>query len=419
MNKIIFLSILLVITLTASKIIEMPIGYIDDVSERTTKAFLYKMISEAGPEANEVMEKFTQKFLNKDRTYPTYLNGFEALKTRFSQICGNQVNSTHFINGSFGDVIIEDVMNAQYFGEIGIGTPEQKFKVVFDTGSSNLWVPSHSCWSFACWLHSTYKSTSSLSFAKNGTNLEINYGSGGVKGFFSLDHVSLGGVQAQNITFGEATTLSGISFLAAKFDGILGMGFKSISVAGVPTVFESLFEQGKIDEESFSFYLSKVAGSDTSRLVLGGLNPKYYTGDVKYYPLISSTYWIIALNSFTINGTIVRASKGIVDTGTSLIVGSKDIINPINALIGEIDPNCVGIENLPNVVINFSGNDYVLTPQEYILKVTLFGYSQCVGGFMAMDLPWPQTVILGDVFLRTYYTLFDMTNRRVGFARAN
>ncbi|KAK3164855.1 hypothetical protein QOZ80_1AG0025700 [Eleusine coracana subsp. coracana] len=190
-------------------------------------------------------------------------------------------------------VSLKNFMNAQYFGQIGVGFPPQNFTVVFDTGSSNLWVPSAKCiFSLACFFHPKYESRRSSTYKQNGTPASIHYGTGAISGFYSEDQVTVGNLVVQNQEFIEATYEPGFTFLAAKFDGILGLGFKEISVEGSTPVWYNMVAQGLVKEPVFSFWLNRNANErDGGEIVFGGADQKHYKGSHTYTRVTRKGYW--------------------------------------------------------------------------------------------------------------------------------
>merc|ERR1711907_559399 len=89
------------------------------------------------------------------------------------------------------EIDINDFQDAQYFGTISVGTPPQLLRVVYDTGSSNLWVNKQSGWFSP---HKHYDDTKSSSYVANGTTFNIRYGSGPVSGYYAKDTIHLGDV---------------------------------------------------------------------------------------------------------------------------------------------------------------------------------------------------------------------------------
>jgi len=331
----------------------------------------------------------------------------------------------------------EDLVNyldAQYYGPIEIGTPGQEFNVIFDTGSSNLWVPSQKCSIFelACRTHNRYDSSKSSTYKENGTEFEIRYGSGSMSGFLSADTTCMAGVCVTDQTFAEATHEPGLSFIAARFDGILGMAFPKISVDGVPPVFNNMVDQGVVDAPVFSFWLNRNPDEELGGvMVLGGSDPTLYEGNFSYVDVVEPDYWRISVDGLALgdeeNIGCNGGCMGIVDTGSSLLVGPPSEVKAINKAIGgtEIIPgqgqymvDCNTIDSLPILTFTINGKQYPLSGKDYILQVTQLGQTQCISGLTGLELPMGPWWILGDVFIGGFYTEFDMGNQRVGFAKS-
>lgn len=325
------------------------------------------------------------------------------------------------VSASPGSIVVNDYENSQYYGEVEIGSPGQKFNVIFDTGSSDLWVAGSDCDS-SCGRHAEYDSTKSSTYQANGTSFDIMYGSGPVSGYQSVDNLNWGGFQVKSQGFAEVTNAAGLgaAYKLGKFDGILGMAFPVLSVNKIPTVFENTFSQGLVENNEFAFFLGNCR-SDTGELLLGGTDPAHYTGEFNYVPLTSATYWEITLDAFTVGDSVFgQGDKAIVDSGTSLLTGPSDAVKAVAESIGakpfvngEYLVDCGITQNIEYTV---GGKTYTLTPADYLIP----DGDICLFGMIGLDVPRPNGPlwIMGDIFMRKFYTVFDVGNQRVGFADA-
>ena len=125
--------------------------------------------------------------------------------------------------------------------------------------------------------------------------------------------------------------------------------------------------------------------------------------------------------------------KLVVDTGTSIITGPTEDLKLVLENININD--CDDLSNLPTIKINIDGMMYPLNADEFILKSQnplrksilekkrmlnsdFIDKISCKKAFIPLDVDSPRGPlwVLGDIFLRKYFVVFDRDEQRIGIA---
>lgn len=193
---------------------------------------------------------------------------------------------------------------------------------------------------------------------------------------------------------------------------------------GIVPPFYELINQKQLDAPVFSFRVGS-SEDDAGEAVFGGIDHSAYKGKLSYVPVRRKAYWEVELEkvSFGDEELELESTGAAIDTGTSLIVLPTDMAEMINTQIGakkswngQYQVDCAKVPELPDFTLFFDGKPYPLKGSDYILNVQ----NTCISAFTGMDLNLPggDLWIVGDVFLRRYYTVYDLGRNAVGFAES-
>ncbi|CAH1402528.1 unnamed protein product [Nezara viridula] len=324
-------------------------------------------------------------------------------------------------------------LDYEFYGDVLIGHPGQRFKVVFDTSWGDLWVPSILCpvLDIACINKNKYDSAKSSTYKPTGKKFNVNLGSYNITGKISSDLVQIGQINITGQTFGEVMSLPYQEYLFSKADGIFGLSFDAAAVSdGITPFFYNMIKQKTVKKEIFSFYFNRDLSTDKGgALLLGDVDPKHYRGNFTYVRVDPrSGYWQIP-----VDGVYLKTSQGktqfckggckaIFDTSTNEIRGPTEEIHQINQLLkarrfyfNRFIIDCGRVPMLPHITFVIGKQLFELKGPDFVQKMSWGPVTVCLSSFTPYE---GGSWTLGGAFMSQYYTLFDMENYQIGLAIA-
>lgn len=336
----------------------------------------------------------------------------------------------------------------QYYGEISVGTPPQVFKVIFDTGSGHLLLPSANCESAACSDHRIFLENASSTVipigwvdeprtrAVDDTDRDtqvIGFAMGEVTGQYARDDVCLGSACAV-ADFVEMTEESDNPFKMAEWDGVLGLGQK-LSDAQEFNVFGVLAQNATpaLHRPMFAVYLGRLV-EDDAEITFGDYRQERMASPLKWVNVSEEGYWQFQFSDFVVDGKPTglcskygtRQCQGVLDTGSSLMMGPTDVVDSLTTLLkfgDDTRTNCTDSQTFPKLGFMIGGELLEMEPDDYMDRSHAPRQPKGNGTCWAHLMPVGDTgrgpiFVLGMPFMRAFYTVYDVKENRIGIARA-
>ncbi|KAF6384409.1 beta-secretase 2 [Rhinolophus ferrumequinum] len=288
-----------------------------------------------------------------------------------------------------------------YYLEVLIGTPPQKLQILVDTGSSNFAVAGapHS------YIDSYFDTKRSSTYHPKGFDVTVKYTQGSWTGLVGEDIITIPKGFNRSFVVNVATIFESENFFlpGIKWNGILGLAYAALAKpsSSLETFFDSLVTQAEIPNV-FSMQMCgagiPVAGSGTNggSLVLGGIEPSLYKGDIWYTPIKEEWYYQIEILKLEIGGQSLNldcreynADKAIVDSGTTLLRLPQKVFNAVVEAVART--SLLYIQPMMGAGLNY--------------ECYRFGIS-----------PSMNALVIGATVMEGFYVVFDRARKRVGFA---
>ncbi|TGZ68024.1 hypothetical protein CRM22_004478 [Opisthorchis felineus] len=312
-----------------------------------------------------------------------------------------------------------------YYGLIGIGTPSKEFRLLFDTGSTILWVHNLNARHDLQPFKNIFDPDRSSSFVDNKAEFTAKYANFAVHGFVGTDIFKLGDHSFEG-TFSPILLFKGEPKQHSWIDGLLGLGRRQAYPAFKTMFVDQLFEQGLISRRAFAFVFCRYPPK-TSTVIFGEFTKDHIPGEVKYVKTSKTekfpNHWIIPIDRIDLSTdeTLATGINALVDTGTPLTYLPADATTQLYALIGVTEHGnanmvaCDQIPLMPTLRFTFGGFELLLESRQYIFVSGTEDSPLCWPTIRPLLPEIPFEMILGLQFLKHFYTVFDVDADQIGF----